>query len=825
MKGAERLLIDFTHDLEHPHKNHAAEVMIEKAMKLGAMSDLGLRTIVDALVESTFRKQQLLGNEFLLEFKKNKIADILVKQFIHQLPRNIDSQIEKYFPQFFLFLLFFVLNTYRNFVQNQKIKRQYIRDKGKIPGVQADAKTHIIKINADTEDLALGERTEAKAEIRNFVAEYAKDNGKSLDSFLGTIRKAYPTVDLHELWEQDVDLGALLADQIEQAAELITTEKYKSLFKKNPKDFIRDFIFRRVIKVSPDGNLQIEKTALKGFLEFLDEQNYTLEDLNPILYETLYQMHNTLAKTKDIQGTTKSIRALVGAVATAEKFHLLDHGLDFDRLWEKNFVPEIKELRARKFSKKKLRLIDITRINPEGMREVILPDVATRPLEEKLQIISDSEIKFAQFRRFFNYRDEENERDDERMAKLDDQEIENLLSDQLSHAKRTIQYIMSNGLKMRDASDQIHEDCKFIPEILECKKVEVLLTWTAQPETFKQQYPQYEHTPHRIVAHFARKMLEFLLLYRKHIFKEEFKALSKDREVLEDFMIEGLHIYERKEVSFERRTRVCIDPHTHQPIPGAPYEISFEQELLTEQPNDEYIRQDPVSKLWYCYYPVEVTKFQEVKARIPVGKNGETHEATLLIYSGDGNLIHKKGEESYLSSILREKQPSDKLRWTVVCKNEKDQEVFKNFLYENHSSGHFEVIKDNEEKRNMSAKMSKSEKTEGSANFGKERDYSGATYATLAGRTPDGIEHTHIGFETQIMGLEKLLLATSMYTPTSHSHAYTPEREFENLFQYLFPPAIFGEKFAKYRLQGYRNQNGNLENNGNGHTKLKVTES
>jgi len=51
-----------------------------------------------------------------------------------------------------------------------------------------------------------------------------------------------------------------------------------------------------------------------------------------------------------------------------------------------------------------------------------------------------------------------------------------------------------------------------------------------------------------------------------------------------------------------------------------------------------------------------------------------------------------------------------------------------------------------------------------------------------------------------------LIFNISDYTVSSHGNVYTPEREFGTLFEQLFPPILYGEKFAEHQLEGFNFQ-------------------
>ena len=131
----------------------------------------------------------------------------------------------------------------------------------------------------------------------------------------------------------------------------------------------------------------------------------------------------------------------------------------------------------------------------------------------------------------------------------------------------------------------------------------------------------------------------------------------------------------------------------------------------------------------------------------------------------------------------------------------------RNLFYHKYSSTGVAQVKDGVENRTISNKPS-SAKTHSGSGFQDNREFSGSFYYNdpnlIKHHGEEELFHNGIEFEVQVFGLKNLFIMNlSKYSADSHSEVYTPKREFDNLFTYLFPPILYGEEFLNYYLQGF----------------------
>lgn len=740
-------------------QSHESPTLLNTLLAFANLPNVNLRTIIDGLADSAYEDKTLLAEEFLEEFRNLDGSKMLVVKFIEKLqPPTVEEE-------------------------NEELQQQ------------------------------------ALAELRDFICRYST-SAITLHAWIKQQQKAYPEVNFEKLFNDDIT--DLLAWEIEKTATVIVREKYQKLFgggekkdserseeeKKKNKRFILNFFVHRVIQLD-NGNFKINEEALEKLIEFINEQKYPLEQLYLLLYKEIKEMRHMIDEPAEIRASTKTAIAAIGLLENNPLFH---GGFDYDELFEKRIRPIILKVREKKLEeKKRLRIVDITDITPEGLAETLIPKRAVTPLLEKLAIAETEEEFVYQLRKNFNYQEQNGNDHDSRIARLSDEEILQILSEQLKEAKAQIEYMIEQGLRRRPKEDPIHKDCRFIPEVLNCENIRDLIRWTTSPETFIEENPKRFGYPYKVIRFQCRRMLEMLLLYRKYAFREDVKAREENRNILEEQLVGDLKIKNSQEREISFRVRVTIDPVTHQLAELPEYEVIHDPAALKINPHNVYTDYKPGPRgeeagdgTWYRYYPVESKTFYEVDMEIPVGKKGERKKGKALIYTGDGDYVHCKSIRSYLSSILRGKKPSDLLRWTLVTDDKAMSDALRHYLYENYATGgNFEVIRDSEEERMISDKKN-TIRTKKSDKFAKERVYSGSLYATIPLKNGnDTYEHGHVGFETQIQKKDSMLIAHSDHTVTSHSRAYTPEREFRNIFQYLFPPELYGQRFADYQLQGF----------------------
>lgn len=767
-------------------------------------------SIIDDLIRKCFNEENLLQEEFVDWFVRHKIADMLVVHFVARLPRS--------------------------------------------------------EAHNDEED---PHYRSAKESLRSFLENFATSS-RSLHSFIESRRKRFKDINYFQIF-LDPEVRGLLHDQINDIAAHRAEAQFDVFFKENPTNFILSYVFNRVFTLKSDGNIEVDDEALHNLVAFLDKHKFHLEQLYYLIFEELVKMR---ALKDSVGGISDEVVELVYANEILDGSRLLRDDFDFDRIWKDHFRPAIVDVRREKVGVEKYRTVDVSTVDIGSLAEVHLPVESLDPVKNLLQLVKGDDKEFMyQLRKYFNYlmheestgktkvekeagpeglvgwvrkqvkgkifkilRRRKLDQDDERelkIAALTDKQILNILGEQMDHVADFITYITEEGLERRDADDPIRQNCRVMPELLGCRDMRKLLTWIAEPQSFIDEFPQYSHVKRSVISHFARKMWEFLLLYRKYAFKQVFMEAQKRRGSLEDFFCKSLNIRETRQVVKKYQVVTEIDdPATAEPItypldPGKVvsgpncknnckikttphYRILNEDEIDPDKVDGgkEY---DPETGKWYQYYPTEERKFLEAKVTIPNGKKGKFVEGKILIYSGDGDIVHCKSLESYLSSILRKKTPSDLLRMTFVTDDPEVRQALMDYMYDNYySSGNYDKLEHVQEGRFLCSKYEdKVVVKNGNAAYYGGRDFSGAPYATVAVVSDDGeIEHTHLGFETHIMTMDSLLISSSDHTSISHGKVYTPGREFNNMFTYLFPPALFGKQFAEYKMQGFKGRNG-----------------
>lgn len=815
--------------------------LLEQAQHLSTSTTSSLRSIVEDLAQLGYEEGCLLGDEFLEKFYSFNIAGLLASNFAAQL-KNDNIINVKITPDI----------SGRNDEAEGDVSQQ--NDEGEF-----ELEERLV-FNHDQDE----EYQNAREELISFLKDYAKDNGRTLSSFLKRAKRHYPNVNFAQMFtespeaDEEVNMRgthsrkiegglrpnsvrSLLEDQINKAAALVVGQKYRSLFEGVPDNlddekkkkarktsFILDYIFRRVINVDSENNVRADHNSAEKLVSFLNKQGYELENLYMVLYKEINEMRKMKSRMKNTRDSVK--KKISGIILEETPYPFLDENFDFDAFFHGNITPLILKARAKKIPKDNLRSVDITKINPIGMSEVIVPEIALKPVKEKYEDISESEVHFmAELRKYFNYEDTPN-------AELSDEEVLNILQGQLGKVRELIKFVTDNALKIRKPDDPIREDCKFMDEIINCDDIRKLIRWMVDPKIFIAENPEHKEVPYKLVRHQARKMFELLLFYRKHAFAEQFKLAPDHRDELEQHMRLRLKISNEKPKEYVFRIVVPIDEDGNEmTITDAEgrskpaYEVSFIPTELDENDGKETIvsREKPDGTFQrYHAYPVETKKFIIANAEIPNGPVGPGHKVKLIVYAGkeEGNLMHCKSEMSYLSSLLRGKKPTDLIRWSIVANSAETSMYVRTFLYENYSSSGTQKINDRAEGRNMSEKQQMG-RSEGSAALNGEREFTSAIYATLpargivlnkdgslkinqeTGKPEEKIDHHHIGFETQIYDLNSMLIYNiSDYTVSSHGNVYTPEREFGSLFEQLFPPILYGEDFAKYQLEGFNHQ-------------------
>lgn len=771
--------------------------ILQEAKNQALASDAPLKTIIGNLAEFSFRHFSLLPHEFI-----EKIEERRGKSDGHQLEQETFSLTD-------LLIDGFIQNLRRN-AYGSPTESSVINDP----------------------DSPVYQRVYGR--LTAFLRSYDLSD-RTLSEFVATQQALYPEIHFFDIFESDETVRNLLAEKMKRAAPAEVERKYKNIFNENKESFIREFLFKRVIRYKEGKFLSVNAKNLEALITYLHSQNYQLEELYDFLYRTVSKMRREMKIQDDVrEDVERAAPGILMAPSDDEDTGILHPKFNFDIFFRDHFVTPIKKVREVDMVAKP-RPLDL---QAKGMDYLIVPEKGMRPFVEMadLALTGNSRLFMNKVRSFFGYTTIKGE------SQLGSDAIETILSRQLGFAAKQIQYTITHGLKMRPKDDPIHEDFVFQEPIIACRDVKKLIVWFVYPHKFIEDFPEYSHVPRKIIHHQARRMLEYLVLYREHAFDDEFKYRYEKRDRLERHVRGRLNIKDDKLETHSFRILIEIDPNTHEPMKkkkngdddsgsGYHYEVLFPNDELwpTDITDDEEISIEKDGR-FYRGFPVEQKTFLHVQANVPVSQDSP-RRMTLLFYTQDKHLLSCKSLESYLSSFVRGKVPTDLIRWmecTLLDAPREDNEALTDVAYE-YASHPIKAV-DGSEGRDISKKAPAKKRSAGSTAFAAQRGQTLAAYAilpepitaaqaledaqTLQSLDPsvdleeaiDAAMHGKYPFERQFMDMAAICAASSDYTEMSHRRSYTPLREFEIACQKLFPPLIHGQKFADYYLQGYRGE-------------------
>ncbi len=783
MKPEAYSLLDFaaSHLTKLSDDDREQKIMIETQNQARA-SDAPLRTIVANLAEFAFRNFRLLPSEFTAIFQQQREATSRDDTSITQDLSDI-----------------LVAGFTENFRAHMMTSNNVILPVDDDEFIQKRARDRLI----------------------DFLEHYHSAK-LTLSEFLSSQQHFFPSALFFDLFSQDEEVRQLLTSKIRDAAPDVILEKYKTLYRENPHDFALSFLLKRVITYRDGKFITVNKKNLKALVDYLAKQQdppYQLENLYFLLFTYLTEMRKILnieeSVRADIEGITPG---LLVQPTTDDQGGLLHTEFDFHAFFRDYFKTPIQETRNATL-KEKPRSVDL---QAYGMDYIIAPDRSMQPFTEMALLTLEPDLFNAKIRSFFGYTATEDE------DGLSDAQVEATLSRQLSFAANQIKYTLKHGLKMRPKDDPIHEDFTFLSPILACREPKQLVKWFVYPGTFAEDFPECAKTTPTIVRFQARRLLEYLILYREHAFNAEFKHRSEKRDSLEKHLRNRLNIHDDTVVDLSFRILMEVDLETQEAIKNSSgafhYEVSFPEN--PEWPKGCNEGEEVIIEKDGKYYkalPAEQKKFLKVKMDIPT-TYGSLRPIEVLFYTEDEHILTVKSLQSYLSSFVRGKIPSDLVRCTMVIQpstSKEDVEALIDVIYE--YSTHAVKIDHGTEGRNISKKKSgekRKSRSSGSSAFESQRVMSNAAYAVLP-KTPSAVmdsdclsdeeleqldadQHSKIGFETQVLDLVSQCIAASDHTTTSHHMSYAPEREFTTACLNLFHPIVYGQKYAKYYLEGYK---------------------
>ncbi|MBD3328836.1 hypothetical protein GF340_06085 [Candidatus Peregrinibacteria bacterium] len=611
-----------------PEKRRNGAYLNELANEASKAKFTQVRTVLGTLIDEAVNNLKMLPQEFVDEFDRNNLADVIVHGMVEKLISNGETEL------------------------------------------------------LETECPA------AMDEIAEFLGSFVKVTNATLKKLIEDLQAYYGGQGIDYL--RSNEFRARFSQEIKKYMLMKLETDVEDAFKEDPDRFVLDYFFSRIIYFG-DEESKVNRELLMQFLAFLDKHQYRLEDTYMLLYKEIKDM-------REVKSVEKARMAVRMGIDKIEGCEFLDKTFNYHKFYSEYIKPAILEYRESQYGKN-LRLVDITRLNPKAMAETLIPGVANNPIKEKVAAVDareknaaarDRELNY-QLRSYFNYRHSDRAGSE---FVLDDSEMRAELRKQVLAARAFIEYVVENGLSRRREDDPIHTDCRYIDEILHCSDFYQLVQWLADPKKFIEKYPAYKTVEYKRIAFECRRMIEWVLMYRKYVFREDFKTSGKFQIPLQAQIQEDLEIEGFEEIKVPFRIKVAVDA-SGQPLHNAEFKVVKEGPLLDEKPTDKLFIFDKDEDLAYIVYPVEQKKFFKTTAQIPTGKKNQRRQAELLFYAGNCHPLDKKSTNSYLSSVLRANEPSDLLRETIIVEDAKARAALMNFLYENYSSGNFVSIKDN----------------------------------------------------------------------------------------------------------------------------------
>lgn len=627
---------------------------------------------------------------------------------------------------------------------------------------------------------------------------YSSTSERTLDRVIAEQAALYPNVNFGQI-VSDSSFQLALVERIEQAAISIISPAYHALFENNAEKFILEFLFYRVFHIDTDtGVVRVKDAPLRSLIGFLHQEDYPLENI----YLALYRHYSLMQCVPNIH---QDVRAQVERTTPAllrtrdgdeSETPFFDPNFNFDAFWKSEFEPVICDIR-KPSGRKTFRMVDFLE---HPLSVAIRPEQMCNPFKELASGFRFAPDLFERFARLeFSY-----------PPSVSFELIKRELANQLEATSKQFDYTREHAFSRRPDDDSIHQDCKYIPEILSCRNVQDIITWIAYPEQFFEKNPDYQDVISPDVVRFeALRFYQLFLFCREHLFKSRIQDIPYHRDLLEKHLREVFSISETVSHVVSYRVGMRLNPATQTPLMDQDglhqYDVFFNKEDSSFVPHDQegvYSRDD---QMWHLF-PYEDANLTLAEVSIP-RTNGEPVRGYVQFYTGDGHLLHGKKPESIVSAMLRGKEPTDYVRFSLVTELAEMEQALKDYFYHK-ATGGANKIDDAEEERSIRQMAQSKVRGAGSNVYRSERPYDAAHHILIpvVDEGPDGqdqISYAQVLFEVQILNFRKMLAAVSDYTVTSHGRVYVPEREFRTWFSTFMPPVVFGSRYADYQLSGF----------------------
>lgn len=768
--------------IRRPEENHQAEwgEIVDRvhymAQEVGSYSDADLTTVVGNLISEAFKRYKLLTDECLEALTQDNtitgqsVPDILVNAFIMSSKPDYAKTITS------------------GEVYSQA--RSYLCDS-----------------------------------LRSYARNYLQ---KTVHSMVHReMPDRFPGVSIYKLI-RDPEVRQLMVEQIKVAIKDMVGPKMNELFRRERSSFIKGYLYDRVLHEEKDRDggyrLVADQTTLKRLLEFLIDQRYPKEEERFRLDDLYMLLYKEFRARYEIGSRQKETRRAVGKTAGD---HMVKETagdksdkppLDYDGFFRHQIQPAIYEVKRSRMPEK-LQLVDINLVDPDFMQEHILPPAAIEPLRVLLHEVKTEGFSVIRKKLGFG-------------KHFSDRHVQRAIEDRLGAAKRQIEYSFENGLRRRQPEDPMRARAAYMPEILNAKKIEQVITWIVDPQEFIKLHPQHKDVSPFVIRHQARKMLELFQYYPHVAYVPEVRQMETARNIVEGYILEKLDVdmdtMQRRRLWF--RVLQEVDPKTHQPVldeSGNPkYDCIYEEAATDEKPKNGSLREAKKhehelhqhrNKLWKKL-PIEHQDFQVFFVTVQ-GDDDAKRRIRMRVWSRNGEIINKKDIVSYISSYMRrEEKPGDAIRWCSVFETTPNASAFcRYFIYDELGIGKMTRVQDVGDKRNKHMGKRRAS-ARGTKQFADLR-YLTSTIElsipvldpTKSVHDPDAIQFMSAPLETQVFdGLGKFVMGVSEWANTGHSMEYTPRREFDNLVRFYCPPVILGSWMAEEAVKGYKNggQNG-----------------
>ncbi len=599
----------------------------------------------------------------------------------------------------------------------------------------------------------------AKDQLSQFLDSYDKSIS-SLYQRLQKLKKEHPRLKVIDLFDKQT--RDLLVAKINQAAAHISKKTFREEFATGPEEFMRDYIFPRLI--SPEEAEIISEENQKNiakFVDFLDE--------NDILDEHL--LHHELFSW--FMRKTGLPEAGIDAFRSAIDSNLPDDTngfprpteVEFDKIWNRFFEPQIARVRAAKMSHNP-NFDEFVKTNKKDLEKVIPAKNAQKAIWEFLD--AESDHRAAQIRHYFSNSDQQT------------------IANDLQKAKDLIKWTFDEFFADTYSAEPIRKEFDFTEEIIAAGSIEQLLDWSVRPihllssltpERHEELVKRHGRTNVlKVISHEASMILKYLLVVRNCANARDVQNRERDREEIEEFFIELLQMgdinkADVKTISFRVKEKNNGEPK---------YDLVSGESALAGNPGEKIAKEDGT-----VLHELENKNFYQTQITIPANEGPKT--IPVYVYANEKKqLFHTKDLQSIVSNFIREgkDQPdfTDLVRTSIIPVNPDDYEVVREYFAKN-------FMTDGKQQNN----------------FDQQKEHKSSAFpvhkrANLSGYVVGKKTQTRLNFEvTVVQNIKDFLLYSVSDNTESSYRKYRARREAPTVDNILHPAAVYGSQTYRKR--------------------------